>query len=439
MTVTNARRANALRTHALRSTAAVGAGAAVAALLLTAPTPADAARACKIEVTTRLDKTVRFEDGGVVRNYFATAQGSAVGLSNHSGNVIMTTFPQGAYPSLVHRKIGEREAIGSMVQSQAPTAIGGINADFFVFADIRYATDIEMARGPMVSGGTIIRGSAKELRVVGIDSSMAPFGGTLAVRGVARARVDGAPRIAVRSVNWHKVLGGGLNLYTTSWSRTKQADGRAAYPRPAGAAEWVISSRDKITSIRTATLNSAALGAPVARGSRVLAFSVDTAGLADDVPVGTRVNLTVRQKTDTGATLQTAVGRGLTLVEAGRPAPLGCRAYAQGPGAISARPRTFVGWDDMGRWRAFTVPGSYIEAPGGKLSRTGGFGLANAANIAKKLRMSYAYELDGGGSTSLWTRRGAEWTRRDLYRVKNPSGCTCERSMANGLAFLPPS
>jgi hypothetical protein len=66
----------------------------------------------------------------------------------------------------------------------------------------------------------------------------------------------------------------------------------------------------------------------------------------------------------------------------------------------------------------------------------GGFGLANAANIAKRLGMHYAYELDGGGSTTLWTRSNAgKWSRRDLYGV-DTSVCACERSMTNGLAFL---
>lgn len=410
-----------------------------AALLVSVPAPADAARACKIETTTRLDQTVKFEGGGVTKAYYATAQGSAVGMSNHSGNVLMTTFPLGSYPALIHRKIGEREAIGSMTKSQAPTALGSINGDFFTFADIRYVNDIEMARGPMVSGGKIIRGTAKHVRAVGLDTTMAPFGGTMAVRGSAKAKVDGAPRLNLKSVNWHNLLDGGVNLYTTSWSSAKRADGQAATPRPAGVAEWVLSSRNKITAIRTATLNAASRGAPVAAGSKVLAFPADTAAVADDYPVGTKVQLAVRQETSTGVTLDTAIGRGLTLVEAGRPAPLGCRAYSQSSGALAGRPRTFVGWDAKGRWRAFTVPGSFVEAPGGNLSRTGGFGLANAANVAKKLGMANAYELDGGGSVSLWTRTSTTWTRRDLYKVSNPSNCTCERWATNGLAFMPPA
>lgn len=421
----------------LRTTAALGAGAMAAALLVTVPEIADAARACKIEVTTRLDKTTSFEGGGLVKNYYATAKGSAVGQYDHAGNVIMTIFPKGADPALIHRKIGERETIGSMAKSQAPTALGAINGDFFAFADIQYASDIEMARGSMVTNGKIIRGSNKPLRVVGTDSTLLPFGGTLAVRGYAQATTTGAPRLALRSVNWHRLLNGGVNLYTTQWSSLKRPDGKAAYPRPAGAAEWVLNSHNKITAIRTSSLNPTSLGAPVAARSRVLAFSPETAGVADDVVVGTKVKLAVRQQTSSGVKLETAIGRGLALVEAGRPAPLGCRAYAQSSGAKAARPRTFVGWDDKGRWRAFTVPGSRVEEQNGVLLRTGGLGLANAANVAKKLGMSNAYELDGGGSTALWTRSSTQWTRQDLYGVSNPGRCVCERAMSNGLVFLP--
>lgn len=60
----------------------------------------------------------------------------------------------------------------------------------------------------------------------------------------------------------------------------------------------------------------------------------------------------------------------------------------------------------------------------------------NAANIANKLGMVNAYELDGGGSTTLRTRSNAgKWSRRDLYGV-NTSVCAYERPMTSGLAFL---
>ena len=419
-----------------RAVAVVGASALAAALLAALPQQADAARACRIPVTTRVDLTERFAGRGVSTYAFATAKGSAVGQLDHSGNVIMTRFPSGAYPTLINQKIGERAPIGAMTKAQAPQALGSINADFFVFADVRYATHMEMARGPMVKGGALVRATSRPLRVVGVDTLGQPFGGDLKLRGSVRAKIPGAKKIPLRSVNWHALQSAGANIYTSDWSGVTNAGGVATYPRPAGVVEWVLNGRNKIKTIRSSASGAANLGAPVASGTKVVAFSADASAGTTAVPLGTKVRVTERQVTNTGVTLKTAVGRGLPLVEGGKPAPLGCRAYAKTAGAKAARPRTFVGWDGKGRWRTFTVPGSNVAEPNGNLQRTGGFSLANAANIAKVLGMKYAYELDGGGSTSLWTRKKSNWTRKDLYGVANPSKCACERWMANGLAFV---
>jgi hypothetical protein len=417
----------------------VAGGLSLALLAATSPDTADAARACRIPVTTRLDQTQKFAGNtsgkSISRYYWATADGSTVGQYNQAANVIMNTFPLGAYPRLLYKRIGEREAIGSMVQSQTPQALAGIDADFFVFADIRGTNDIEMARGPMIADGNVIRGTHRHLRAVGLDATMQPFAGDVSIRGFTQARTGSGYKIALRSVNWHKLLTGGVNVYTPDWSNAKSSTGKVLYPRPAGALEWVLNSRNKIKVVRGA--GDPKLGAPVAAGTRVLAFSSDVVSQVQDVPVGTRVRVNIRPTTSTGVTLNTAVGRGLELIRDGKPAPLGCRAYAKTGGAVAARPRVFIGWDGQGRWRAFVVPGTKAYLKNGSiLQREGGFSLANAANIAKKLGMINAYELDGGGSTSLWTRSGTTWTRKDLYKVSVQTGCTCERWMSNGLAFV---
>ncbi len=417
----------------------LGATALACALLTAVPNEADAARPCKIEVTTRLDKTAKFAGGGVAKYYWATAKGSVVGQYDHKANVIMTKFPIGAYPALVNTQIGEREAVGQMTKTQASKSLASINGDFFIAPDIRYENSIEMARGPMVRDGEVIRGNYQRMRTVGVDTKGQPFGDFFGVRGMIRAKLTDAPRFKLRGVNWHRATSGGVTVYTADWSTLTRPDGKAAAPRPAGATEWVLDSSNQIMSIRNARKNTAKRGAPVASGTRVVAFSRDVAALAKGVPVGTGVRVQVRQSTTTGVKLLTGVGRGLPVVAAGKPAPLGCRAYAKTPSALSARPRTFVGWDANGQWRAFTIPGSKLEVVNGVVLRNGGFGLANAANIAKKLGMTYAYELDGGGSTTLWTRTQRKWQRRDLYQVKNPTGCTCERWMSNGLAFVKPT
>jgi hypothetical protein len=412
--------------------AVLGAGSLVATLAV-AVVPmdeADAARPCRVVTTASLDSSTRFAGGGILRRYTATAQGAAKGGYNQQGKVVVTTYPSGAYPSLINSKIGERQVIGSMVQNQQPQAVGAINGDFFIFPDIRYETDIEMSRGPMIRDGRVIRASSARQRVVGIDTNRQPFGGLMSVKGLITPQTTNGQPVPIVGVNWHTLRTGGVNIYTTDWSNALRGDGKAYTPRPAGAVEWVLNSRNKIKTVRSSTKNAGQLGDPVASGTKVLAFSENASLAALGVPTGTKVKINVKQSTSTGVKLFTGVGRGLPLVEAGTPAPLGCNAYDH---SKAARPRTFVGWNAKGVWRSFTVPGAKFDGVG---LRTGGFGLANAANIAKKLGMEYAYELDGGGSTTLYTRSNAgNWTRRDLYGV-DTSVCACERPMTNGLAFL---
>jgi hypothetical protein len=417
---------------ARRVTALVGASAMVTTLAV-AMGPADvadAAHPCRISTSTTLDSSTRFAGGGLLRRFTASAQGSAKGGYDQRGKVIMTSYPSGSYPALINSKIGERQVIGSMVKNQQPQALGAINGDFFIFPDIRYATDLEMSRGPMVRDGRVIRATNARQRVVGIDTNRQPFGGLMGIKGSATPQLATAQPVPIVSVNWHTIRNGGVNLYTTDWSNALRANGKAYTPRPAGAVEWVLNSHNKIKTIRSSTKNSGQLGDPVASGTKVLAFAENASLAGLGVPAGTKVKISVKQNTSTGAKLFTAVGRGIPLVEAGVPAPLGCNAYDH---SKAARPRTFVGWNAKGYWRSFTVPGTKFDGVG---LRVGGFGLANAANIAKRLGMEYAYELDGGGSTTLYTRNNAgAWSRRDLYGV-DTSVCACERPMTNGLAFL---
>lgn len=415
------------------------AACAMAATALVAVTPerADAATPCRIDVTTRLDKTSTFAGQGVSKYYWTTAKGSQVGQYDHKANVIMTRMPAGAVPQLVNMKIGERIGVGEMTKRQRPEAVASINGDFFIAPDIRYENTIEMARGVMVRNGNVLRATAQRQRVVGLTRAGLPFAGMMGVRGSVQAQVPDAPKVDVKAINWHRVVKGGVTIYTTEWSGDRRGDGKATYPRPAGKVEWVMSGGE-ITQIRSAQRNSGKRGDPVADGTRVIAFSGTAVEKAKGAPVGTTVTVNTRQSTDTGVSLQTGVGRGLPIVENGKPAPLGCRDYAKTGSAVAARPRMFVGWDAQGRWRSFAVPGSKLEVINGVTLRTGGLGLANAANVAAKLGMTYAYELDGGGSTTLYTRKSGDWTRKDLYKVRNPTNCDCERWMANGLAFVQP-
>lgn len=400
------------------------AGSLVAALAVAATGTATAAGRCQVGVTSLvLDSKQHFAGGSLLKRYSAAVDYPLGTTYDQSGKVILGVLPSTAYPTLLRPKIGMRAKVGAMVKAQQPTAVAAINGDFFATPTIDGQT-FEIARGPMVDGGRIIRANRTRIRVVGVDNNHVPFGGEFGVRGAIQFGTE-LP-INVQGINWQSVQGGGVTVYTPDWSVT------AATPRPAGVAEWVINRHNKIKQIRTSTRNADRLGYPVADGTRVLAFSTNFAAASSKVVVGQKVQVNIRQSTDTGVRLETIIGRGLQVITDGVAAPLGCDAYT----SKAARPRTMVGWTKSGAWRTFTVPGKQFPGPG---ERTGGFGLAMEATIAKKLGLYQAFELDGGGSTTLYTRSsGGNWSRRDLYGVA-ASPYTFEREVVNGLAFMVPA
>ncbi|HVQ87161.1 MAG TPA: phosphodiester glycosidase family protein [Actinomycetes bacterium] len=396
----------------------------VAGLGVVATTTADAATPCNSNVTSlSQDNAQRFAGGSKLKRYTASVnypEGSA--SYDQTAKILMATYPSTAYPSTLTARIGNRIKSGDMVKAQQPTAVSALNGDFFVTPTIRGKT-LEMARGPMIKNGRIIRADRNRQRVVGVDTNHKPFGGWIGVRGVVQTGTS--PNVDIQGVNWQKVQGGGATIYTTDWNSSSTT------PRPAGVSELVINGHNKITQVRSSTKNTAQLGAPVASGTRVVAFSENWALVGAGGVVGQRVHVNMRQSTDSGVKLEAAVGRGLPLIENGVAAPLGCDAYAD----KAARPRTMIGWTKAGVWRTVTVPGKLFTGPG---LRNGGFGLSNEAAIAKKLGLYFAYEVDGGGSTTLYTRsNGGKWSRRDLYGLDTSTG-TYEREVVNGLAFMVP-
>jgi hypothetical protein len=362
-----------------------------------------------------------FASGGKLKRFKASVDfPNRTGFYDQTGKLLVGQYPAGSVPTLLNTPVGERNTIRAQVTGQQPTAIAAINGDFFVYRTIS-GKSVEFSRGPMVKNGAIMRSDRQQLRVVGVDTANQPFAGTMGVRGSIRIGTGSKTRLA--GLNWDSVQGDGVTLYTTSYSHSSSS------PRPAGAAEWVLNRRKKIVEVRTSSVNAGRRGLAVQPKTRVLAFPSSLASVAAAGSTGQRVKLHFSQVTNSGVTLKTAVGRGAMLVKKGVAAPAGCSAYDY---SAAARPRTIVGWTRKGHWRSLTIPGTNISGT----SRTGGFGLANSAALAKKLGMRFAYELDGGASTTWYTRNGSgQWSRRDLFGV---SGGTYERPVANGLAFQAP-
>jgi exopolysaccharide biosynthesis protein len=388
----------------------------------TTPSNAAATTPCGNTVTAlNAVSSDRFASGGKIRRFNATVDfPNRTGFYDQSGRVMVGKYPAGSMPTLLNMPVGERQTVRSQVTSQRPSAIAAINGDFFIYRTIR-GQAVEFSRGPMIKDGVIVRSDKQALKVVGVDSTGKPFGGTIGVRG--SIQIGTGPKTKLAGVNWHEVQGDGVTLYDGSYSRASGS------PRPAGAAEWVLNGRNRIKELRTSSVNAGRRGLAVETGTRVLAFPTALASVGAAGVVGQRVRVRMSQVTSSGVTLRTAIGRGAALVKGGTAAPAGCAAYDH---SAAARPRTVIGWTKAGDWRSLTVPGNNISGT----SRTGGFGLANTAALAKKLGMRFAFELDGGASVTWHTRSAAgSWVRRDLFGV---SGGTYERPVANGIAFLPP-
>ena len=334
--------------------------------------------------------------------------------------MLLATYPVGAEPTLLTSTLADRTTTGAMVKAQRPKSLAAINGDFFLARRIEHR-NYEIARGPMVRDGVLVSADRQRSRAIGVDTLGNPFAGSVGVRGSVYSAT--VPAVTIQGVNWYEVQPDGATVYTTDWT--------AATRRPAGAVEWVIDDLNRIAEIRTSTFRPWRRGEPVAVGTRVVAFADSAAVVGAQGLVGQRAHVVIRQTTSTGVTVNAAVGRGAELVDQGVAAPLGCDAYSY---SRAARPRTVIGWTRKGVWRTMTIPGVTFTTAG---LRDGGLGLAMESVIAERLGLFQAYELDGGGSTTLYTRsHKSGWTRRDLFGV---TGGNYEREVPNALAFILPA
>lgn len=385
--------------------------------------PHDAAKAaapCMSKVTSmNLLSESRFAADGLLRRFHVHVDYPGKNdWHDQTANAIYGIYPANASPALINSPIGERTTTGDQVQLQRPKALAAINGDLYLSPSIR-GKSVEVPRGPMVKAGQVLRAQRDMQRVVGVDNAGQPFAGMMGVAGSISAETT--DKVKIVGVNWETLQGKGVTLYTSGWSSL------AASPRPAGAVEWVLNRNNEIRKVRTSVQNTSELGAKVMADSRVIAFPAKFAFVGSAGVVGQTVDVEIRQRTDTGASLSEAVGRNLPLVLNGVAAPRGCAGYQ----SAAARPRTLIGWTKSGAWRTLTIPGSIFTGQG---LRNGGLGLANEAALARKLGMYNAFELDGGGSTTLYTKsQRGHWNRRDLFRV---SGGDYERPVTNALAFI---
>ena len=134
----------------------------------------------------------------------------------------------------MYKRIGEREAIGSMVQSQTPQALAGNRRRLlYLRRHPRHQRHRDGTWARWSRMGRSIRGTHRSLRVVGLDSTVQPYGGELSLRGFVQARTGRRRRSHCGRSTGTALLTGGVNVYTPDWSNAKSDTGQVLYPRPA--------------------------------------------------------------------------------------------------------------------------------------------------------------------------------------------------------------
>jgi hypothetical protein len=381
----------------------VGAGA-----LLGAPSDAATTTPCTMRVSIDRTSSVTYANG-VERNVYKVKV--SWGDRSQTADVHRMVMPPRAEPRLVTKKLGALGNLKSQLESpKGNRGIAAVNGDFFY----GYSIDgqrVYLPRNASVTKGKPVRLGPERTRVVGMDKDGNPYDREVGIDGTV---AHGNKVFTIDSLNWHSIGDAGVAVYTPAWTDVQSAK------RPAGVVEWVV-KKNKIIDVRAGRKT----GRTVKAHTKVVAFGKNHARYAKRAKVRSAALLAIKQSTAGGVQLQEAIGRGVSLVDAGE-VNLPCEGkwYQQ-------RPRTTVGWDANGNWMSLSLPGSGYDRNG---YRIGGLGLAQEANVAKALGFVEASELDGGGSTTAMVRRpDGAWDRVD------DKDSIWQRPVPNALIWVKPA
>ena len=369
-------------------------------LLLVGPSDAATAHPCTMNVTLNRVSSVTYGNGVERQKYTVKVSWSG---KSQTAEVHRMTMPPGSQPRLVTKKLGSLSQLRSQLESpKGKRGIAAINGDFFYGYNIGGQT-VYLPRNASIRHGSPIRLGPERTRVVGVDKAGNPFNAEVGVRGTV---THGTKVFKIDSLNWQTIGDGAVAIYTPAWSDVSIAK------RPAGVVEWVVRN-GKLVDVRTGNRT----GKSVKPHTKVVAFGKNFANAAKRAKERTPVVLKVKQNTPGKVELREAIGRGVSLVDAGQ-VDLPCAGMWN-----QQRPRTTVGWDAQGNWMTLSLPGSGYDRNG---YRIGGLGLAQEANVAVALGFVEADELDGGGSTTALVRRAdGDWDRVDdpdtLYQRPIPN------------------
>lgn len=288
------------------------------------------------------------------------------------------------------------------LQADAAGAVAAFNGDFF---DINNSG---AALGPAIDDGTLVKSQSEDpYRVVGFD--------TAGVGRILEVLFEGSVTLPTGTVQLDRLNSpllqkDEIQAFTSLWGsypRTRAVQGAERVVE-------VVVEGNTVTAVR----DSAGEG-PIPAGTTILlgreAGADDLAG----VKAGDQVTVSYRPRTSDGSTLRTAVGAHTLLVKDGEAQPVDDVVYAG---------RTALGFSADGR-KLFLV-----TMDSDRRTHSRGATLAEMGRLLVKRGAYVGVELDGGGSTTLVSRKPGT----DKVQVDNTPGDGAVRPVPNGLAVFAP-
>ncbi|WP_310525998.1 phosphodiester glycosidase family protein [Nocardioides sp.] len=296
--------------------------------------------------------------------------------------------------------LGSEYAVRPQTVSQlgaAAGAIGAVNGDFFDISDTGAALGvaIDRERG-LIQGSTT--GWIPENASFYLDSTGLPQIGPMVTKTKLRQR----PRWTFSGLNTPTVAPNSIGLYTSDWGWTK---GYSVTDGDKSAREVVVVNNVIVSNKRTLSKGRKVKGqVMIGRGS--------AARLLKDLKVGRKASF--KYKAKPGARVAVSGDRAILLN--GVQTVINDRLM---------HPRTAVGIDVDGRRLLLLV----ID---GRTATSRGYTMVELATMMRALGAESALNFDGGGSSTLYSRR----VTGEMGVINEPSTGGVERKVANGLGIF---
>ena len=266
--------------------------------------------------------------------------------------------------------------------------------------------------GYLLLAGSSRASSLKSLSIGAVVSFRSPAGNQ------AKPKYDSiTPAVSVRGQNVTIAIDA-VNYGSTSDLSATLFDDNWLGNTPNSRVTVLIDKDGVVTAIKTTRYTSVP-----GVGERILKlYSTSAANQANSLSVGERVTVRKGWVSNSGSTYSSILSYHTRLLKNGS-LVVACTGASEG-----VRPRTAIGWDNKGNVYLATTTMGRAWPDGGY--RVGGSTLSQLAKWLKSLGATDAASVDGGGSTTMYIRRGSDYTREDLPESD------WVRSIAQGIALV---